>query len=1051
MAEEKQPSGQAIDQILAQPLSGLRVAIADKFQQEGISPETLEGLKKQLLQSDFVKDAEEAAVLKREITNTETAIRTGRAAQAPNLEYPSTQLLWAASLGHIISNPDTVGNWPATNRADNVTKTALWKQITSSPYMREELRDHAFHIADSIRNPNARIRWGTPPTGYPAVGYYYNQEENLVNIDLLWSLLGGIEHSRAANLHEIGHSQLTTKFTPKMQAIRKEMEGLEEKKKKGELKPEDYKRMASLSTEWQMRYQLFDEAENNVVDRYAANQSQRMAQDYAWSRNNVETVACGAGKQVLEHRAKKDLPETETPAEPNAAAEAQKKFENLSRAVRMSFFRNNGLFADTDEGWKEIGVDRSTIEALPKKAGDPAPVNEQAFADLMEYCGGKKGLENLQPSPRDRLFGAGSYVRKVDEFADKRNAIIDEVFDRYASPLLKEVLKEQEKQLDEQMQEHAQQGGGQDQQQQNKQQGQSGDEGQQDQKKGEQDKGKSEAGQDKKEGQKKGESEGSGEEQDKQQPGEKGRKSSKGKDQEDKAESQEAGSDGAEDKQKSAAGADEEKGEGKQGKGDQQKKDGQQQKQQSGGNGEREDDKPEEGKDEQTGEQKPEAGNQGGGFGSGKGQGEAGQKSQNGQGQPGESDSGEVSEEAMAEALAAAFNPQNQEGKGSEGQTVEVQGVGEMPDIKLPPKSPRPEKNKGEDKDALKDEQTIKELTAEEKEPDKLDDPLKNSGGPGSNSHGGSYSFDAPTAAPTGQWNDYMAIVTPQALTIRYISDMLKKIQEKQVHFVPQPVKERTLLPEDGDLGRFQLPEHRDLMVKRFRGQEISERDFDRFTQDTPDKKVPAPIDIVIMIDGSGSMRGAKMDNAVKTGVTLYEAAKLANLNPYVLMWGNNPPMVLAKPGDNPVAIGKAIAAAKDGYDWGTDLAPAIKTMTKTIADRKCDPESFAGCSHFFVVSDGDINDYSKACETVKQLMEHCPHVTLDVAIINPNHTHMDSLMEQVAQTGKNKCGVKHFNNAEDIQQGLVDLLRGRMLTGDMKAIPYREKTSELKTANRRM
>jgi len=1097
MSKQPLPFVASMDEILSNPLSILRIELADKFQNKDITPSDITTLASKLTVIESSNHhPERAEALQQEIANISAALQCGRALHEPDLSYPSTQLLWGVTLAAIACTEDISAGWPKKNRSADITKTPLWKQITTNTYMHGELRNHALFIEDSIRNPATRIRWAAPSAGYPAIGYDYDQNENVVNIDLVWSLMGGVEHSRAAVMREIGRSKLTVKFTPEMQAIRKKMVVLDNKKQNGSLTPKEYKHMALLSQEWQMRHRLFNEAENNMAGRYAANQSYTRIQDYAWSANNVETILYGTGQRLLNQ-----------PAETEASSPAE-KFDNLCRAIRLSFFCNNGLFRDTEEDWKKMGVDRPAIESLSKDDGQPGP----PFNELRNHC---QKLETLQPRPRDRLYGMNRYHVKIEEDANQRNIITDEI-SRCVLPLMRDMLAEKEKPQGKQREEPSSQ---------HDEDKESGDhsEPSQDKPGKPQANGKPSPSHDGEEQAESGQQEdgepsqgkpGKPQANGKPSPSHDGEEQTESGQQEDGDPSQgKSGKPQANgkpspsqngDNEEQAESGQQEDGEPSQGKPGKPQANGKPSPSQNGDSeehaesGQQEDGDPSQGKPQANGKPSPsqnedneaqaESGQQDDGEPSqgkpgkpqangkpspshdGEEQAESGQQEDGepSQGKPGKPQAnGKPSPSHDSEAQAKSEQQGTPQAKPKQDKLpdnepkIHVDGLGDVPDIKLPPAAPRPAKeakpSKQEDSALENDHdqgKTIDELLKEnpQQEAQKIDNPLKTTQTQGSNSHGGSYSFSAPTAPSTAKWNDYLAIVTPHTASISYVSTILKKIQDKQVQYRPQPVRELELLPDDGDLGRFQHSEHFDLMQKRRRGQEITLKDRHRFSVDTPDKKIPAPIDIVIMIDGSGSMRGAKMDNAMKAAIILYEAAKQAKLNPYVLMWGNNPAMLLAKPGDNDIEIGRKIAASQNGYDWGTDLAPALVMMTKTIAERKSDPESLVGCSHFFIISDGDINDLEESRQKVKALIEFSTHVTLDVAIINRNtSTNMDMLLTEIGKQGRHQCGVKHFNNAEDIQGGLVELLRLRTLMNDLKAIPYQQKAQQLTTTTQRM
>ena len=216
--------------------------------------------------------------------------------------------------------------------------------------------------------------------------FYSDPVNNQINIDFLMSLIGGFEDTRSIIFHEIGHSKLTRGYPKRMTEIRNQVEELAKKADAGQITSEEYAELRGLHFEWELRNALFQDGENSPVNRYSINTGRRLAQDFDLSLNVVETTIVRAG-------------ETPLPVEDNPLT----RFENMVRAVRMSLYKNNGLFEDNPQGWERVGVRSEWVQGISKSGHLLAP--EDAFAELMELCGAARGLEHLQPGTLDRMRG----------------------------------------------------------------------------------------------------------------------------------------------------------------------------------------------------------------------------------------------------------------------------------------------------------------------------------------------------------------------------------------------------------------------------------------------------------------------------------------------------------------------------------------------------------------------------------------------------------------------------------------------------------------------
>jgi hypothetical protein len=285
------------------------------------------------------------------------------------------------------------------------------------------------------------VSWGEPPHGYPGVGYYFDLEGEHINLDLVWSLIIGVEHARAATMHELAHGQGTLEFTPRMKALHEQMREfnptLEEWNK------EDFIAFTKLNAEWKARYLIWDEAENNYANRFAVNRGEMNAQDYAASINYVESLLVDAVRDTMP--ALDVEVEQAQIAEPGKGKEGFKYFVNFKRALRYTFFNNNDFFDNSFEGWQEVGLNIPLLaDGLPAdKRLDRS--GQELLASIREECA---KLEHIQPHPRERMMGNEFFQNRILECNKQRNDVIDQVFERHCAHLIPEIHDEVEQQAE---------------------------------------------------------------------------------------------------------------------------------------------------------------------------------------------------------------------------------------------------------------------------------------------------------------------------------------------------------------------------------------------------------------------------------------------------------------------------------------------------------------------------------------------------------------------------------------------------------------------------
>lgn len=355
--------------------------------------------------------------------NIAAAMKQGVAPRLPDISSPETSLLWAIQLAFLAQSQPHFYDSP------------LWQQfIGPEGAAQTEKEALSFHLACCGVPNDTRIKWGELGSSF-----YFSPDEHMINLDLILALGVGFDVSRAASFHEIGHSILTKGFGEKITMLREQVVQLQEKAKTTALTPEEYQAMHRMNAQARYRFYIFDEAENNVVDRWTVNQGRRIQRDHVLARNTTEAALVDGmiGKDS-------DFLADDTP---------EHRFINVKKAIRYSFFRNNAYFPDTEEGWREVGINPDWITTRDGQSG------MAALAILKELCGGKEGVEYLQPDSRHMMQGTARLMAAYDEFSQRRNARIEEVYDQFVDPIIESMLDGQQQQRGQQMQQQQQRQG----------------------------------------------------------------------------------------------------------------------------------------------------------------------------------------------------------------------------------------------------------------------------------------------------------------------------------------------------------------------------------------------------------------------------------------------------------------------------------------------------------------------------------------------------------------------------------------------------------------
>lgn len=357
-----------------------------------------------------------------------------------DLSDRSHQLAWAAGLAYLFINEPKGA----------IRQHPIWSTLLRNKRLGQSLSAAARYIDLSVSNPDVTMSWGTPGSWF-----WFASDKNHINIDLFHTLLcgfsddnapgfEGLAHSIAIMMHEIGHSQLTVKFSDEMQALKTREDALfaTGQANKG-FTDEQKLELAQVQIEFALRMNLMNAAEDNCVNRYAANVGREFPHNFSESLNIVNMILQGSGS-FLRGNKTTDPEKTKIQemldkafANPNdqKVKDARKALDDLNRAIALSFYTTNGLFPSRDyKTWEALGINPQEIQkgaAYRDKASEKTPYKD--FNDLLSMNVGYSGIANMQPARYEAWALKSVFQEKVEGYAERRNAMIDRIWDEYAA------------------------------------------------------------------------------------------------------------------------------------------------------------------------------------------------------------------------------------------------------------------------------------------------------------------------------------------------------------------------------------------------------------------------------------------------------------------------------------------------------------------------------------------------------------------------------------------------------------------------------------------
>lgn len=962
----------------------------------------------------FVKSLEyicEDGELEEELQNAREGIREGLAPNEPNLKTPEKQLLWAAHLLYLVFNPELVQFWPEHRKGKGpLHTTQLWRQILASKTVRYLRALYANHIFNLLRQNDLLVGWGAPGTWF---SFSLNPPPGRINCDLLYSMLAGFDHSRACVVHEISHAVQTRGVPSYISELNDALQDI------------DGQGQYALSQELQLKQYFLNACEDNCVNRFTEQIGKVFGQDYGYSLNNFYTAIGDVGRRYLRKR--------EVYGDPSP----ENRFKNLTFIISRVFLANNGLFENTPEAWAELMAKPEWIEARDRDNPEEFLDPEASFEQLIGMC---EEVEHYYPPLQELSGGPDYYAEQATAYAERRFELIHEMWELFAADIAKEIVQDEETDASDAMdnfevetnqkppppkkdKEDKEEEEEEDEDDEEKEKNptppseadQSADNESDDDLDGEDpEEGKEdEDGEDEDESEDVGEG-GEGEEEDESdaQDDDSGEEGEAPPESDGSGESEDR-PDKSEDQSEDESDSEEQEGE------DQDSEDQDQSDQES--------DEPE--PQDYQDENDPDAEER---------EGEEGDEQEEDDGGEEDGEDGpsleELVEQLTEQMQDIEIKEQFDEDDDAEQkleedeENAEAELIREEIDESLEPEYKEPPLNEEEDKkgdqgadhggsdnnqvlesEYIPEEElsSISDLMEALKEADEAEQEQEKQREKRKEDREERETYEAPKLEvpetmsldelATGSWDDFSKRVTLHGSVIGVMAKGLEKLKRAQLKFIHKLSKRHSLIPEGGDLRRFDQEAMYKLLQKMAKREKFDKDNLNMFKKDGRIVAETRPTR-VILIDGSRSMSmGAHplpMDKAIQEAVIDYMASRIAGYDTYITMFGPQNPLIIAQPGDSLVEIGKRIEMVHGGLNTMTYLSPALLETIRMVAFRKKFKEAYVGFTNFVIYSDGDIDDMAPSRAIIHQIFQHAPKTTFDFVLITTKRaTPMDVLI----------------------------------------------------------
>ncbi|MDI1226467.1 MAG: hypothetical protein PSY14_02130 [bacterium] len=316
-----------------------------------------------------------------------------------------------------------------------------------------------------------------------------------------------------------------------------------------------------------------------------------------------------------------------------------------------------------------------------------------------------------------------------------------------------------------------------------------------------------------------------------------------------------------------------------------------------------------------------------------------------------------------------------------------------------------------------------------------------------------------------GDYRDFNRRVYELSPVISQQARIYRSIRAEQRRAIRKMSRDQhSFIASDGNfLGRFDMEKSRRTKLKQAFGQPVNVEDFKKIKRDEQ-VFADSTIEIISLIDGSGSMPQKKLGNgvnamevALQSAVINYMAARKAGIDGWIIIWGNAKPLVVASP-DMPLKeVGENVQRVRTGINSGTALAPGFDTTMEKLADHRNKNGTISGSSHIMVYSDGEIQDADEAQKRIEAIIAGTKNVSIDVAVLvnkgsREAPTEMERMINKItAKSGDRKVGVLRGDDARTVPLELSRRTLQRVKRFKVEVVPDERKRAVYKAVSRKL
>jgi Mg-chelatase subunit ChlD len=350
------------------------------------------------------------------------------------IETPQDQLIWGLTMAYKVQEEEKLQEKQLEEAIKNtpegeipklpllekpVLKSKLWKAILTNDRSVHELRASAIQLITLSQNKSCTLQWGKPKSWF-----WFRENINVINIDLVYSLVFGFNNSRAITIHEIGHAEESKGRPPTFEKIINELKVFETRIQKDEvLTKDEFKKFTELNIRAQLWARFYNCCEDNAVNEFTnfSSLAKNLPQDLAHANNTIEYIL--RYKQSERIQATDKTKEKELKQNP-----ALKIIDEIGNTIICTHFAEHGLI-QREEEWADFGVPNLKLakELQPKVGKDEGIANKISLHHMSQ-------AEHLNEKAR---IATSNTLRK------NRYDIMDELWTKYIEPHAKKLAEEQ--------------------------------------------------------------------------------------------------------------------------------------------------------------------------------------------------------------------------------------------------------------------------------------------------------------------------------------------------------------------------------------------------------------------------------------------------------------------------------------------------------------------------------------------------------------------------------------------------------------------------------